>query len=376
MKAIVIGCGEMGETAIADLYEYGEFEEILVATRSPDRAQRLIDSLEGGPTRLRAAKADAGDTDMIARLMEGFDVAVNCAGPNYKYEVPVALAAIKAGVDLVDINDDYETTFEMFELNEKAKEAGIKIVLGLGASPGVNNVLVRAAANQLDEVEEIRTAWVMSGSDPGGLALAYHLLYSLSGPALTYENDEWVEVQSFVDGKERREFPDPVGPVDVYHIGHPEPITLKRTFPAARYIDDKASFVPAEVNDLIVSLGKLVREADGPLTVNGQLIDPMDFAAAYFQRRCRQMSSVDRKAALKVSVTGKKRGEQRTVNFTSSGLLSMGTGIPASIGAIMIVRGDVSGTGVMPPEECIDANDFIYEMIDRREVARLNGWID
>jgi saccharopine dehydrogenase (NAD+, L-lysine-forming) len=125
-----------------------------------------------------------------------------------------------------------------------------------------------------------------------------------------------------------------------------------------------------------VSLGKLVREADGPLTVNGQLIDPMDFAAAYFQRRCRQMSNVDRKAALKVSVTGKKRGEQRTVNFTSSGLLSMGTGIPASIGAIMIVRGDVSGTGVMPPEECIDANDFIYEMIDRREVARLNGWID
>jgi saccharopine dehydrogenase (NAD+, L-lysine-forming) len=122
MKAIVIGCGEMRETATADLYKYGAFDEILVATRSPDGAQRLIDSLEGGPTGLRAAKADAGDTDMIARLMEGFDVAVNRAGPDYKYEVPVALAAIKAGVDLVDIDDDYETTFEMFELNLRTVE--------------------------------------------------------------------------------------------------------------------------------------------------------------------------------------------------------------------------------------------------------------
>jgi len=374
-RVLVLGCGQMGEEAIPDLYMSGKFDELAVGTRSLGKALALLSRLQGRPTDIRAFALDLRHTPDLPEIMKGFDVVVNCVGPNYKYEVLVAKAAIQAGVPLVDINDDYTTTFEMFELDEAARKAGVAIILGLGASPGVNNVLVRAAANQLDEVKEIHTAWVMSGSDPGGLALSYHLLYSLSGRALTYQDGKLIEVQSFVDGRERLEFPEPVGTLDVFHIGHPESITLSRVFKGVRIADDKATFYPTIVNDWIVSLGKLAREAGGPVAVNGQEIDPWDFAAALFHKRCKSLKDVPKQGALRVEVNGRKGSKVKKFFFSSAGRIAQGTGIPASIGAQMLVEGKIEGVGVMPPEACIEPNEFLYELLSRN-IGKLNGWVE
>lgn len=374
-KVLVLGCGQMGEEAISDLYSSGKFGELAVGTRSLDKARGLLSRLHSKPTKVGAFALDLRQAPDLSEIMRGFDVVVNCVGPNYKYEVLVAKASIGAGVSLVDINDDYTTTFEMFDLDEAARKAGVAIILGLGASPGVNNVLVRAAANQLDEVEEIHTAWVMSGSDPGGLALSYHLLYSLSGRALTYQDGKLIEVQSFVDGKERLEFPEPVGAIDVFHIGHPESITLSRVFKSARVADDKATFHPAIVNDWIVSLGTMAREAGGPIRVNGQDIDPWDFAAALFHQRCEGLKNVSQQGALRVEVKGRKGNKAKKVFFSSAGRIAQGTGIPASVGAQMLVEGKVEGIGVLPPEACIEPNEFLYELLSRN-IGKLNGWVE
>ena len=109
--------------------------------------------------------------------------------------------------------------------------------------------------------------------------MSYHLLYSLSGKALTYRDGKLVEVQLFIDGKERISFPEPVGAVDVYHVGHPEPITLSRCFKEAKIVDDKATFCPPFVNDLIVNLGKMALEAKAPIKVGKTWIYAMDFDA-------------------------------------------------------------------------------------------------
>jgi len=376
MKALVLGCGEMGTSAIQDLYAYGRLKEIVIGTRRLGTAQSLVSRLKDRSTKISIQSIQVEDSAALTALMRGVDVAVNCVGPNYKYEVPIARAAIQANVNLVDINDDYETTLEMLELDAAAREAGITIVLGMGASPGVNNILVRAAANRLDEVEGIHTAWVMSGADPGGPALSYHLLYSLSHKALTFQDGRMIEVQSFKDGRERIGFPDPVGEMDVFHIGHPEPITLSRCFPGVRYVDDKATFNPPFINDLIVALGRMARESEGPLKVGKNRIDPMDFAAAYFHRKCKSLQGIPKPGGLRVKVSGTKAGRKKSVFFSSSARIAQGTGIPAAIGAIMLLRGDITQTGVSPPEACIDPNLFIYESVNRRNVAKLNGWIE
>lgn len=376
MKALVLGCGEMGESAIKDLYFYGELEELLIGLRNTKKAKKLITELTGKSTKVSTAEIHVENRATLKILMKNVDVVVNCVGPNYKYEVPIAKAAIDAKVSLVDINDDYETTFQMMGLNEAAAAAGITIILGMGASPGVNNILVRAAANQLDEVDKIHTAWVMSGADPGGLALSYHLLYSLSHKALTFQDHQLIEVQSFVDGRERIQFPEPVGEMDVFHIGHPEPITLSRCFNGVKYVDDKASFNPPFINDLIIELGKIAREADGPVKMGKLSLDPMDFAASYFHQKCKSLENVPKQGALRVKVEGKRAGKKRIVFFSSSARIAQGTGIPASIGAIMLLNDQIDKKGVCPPEECIDPNQFIYEIVNRRNVAKLNGWIE
>jgi saccharopine dehydrogenase-like NADP-dependent oxidoreductase len=264
----------------------------------------------------------------------------------------------------------------MYELDTEAKAAGILLLFGLGGCPGINNVLVRAAADQLDSVEEIHTAWVMSGADPGGRALSYHLLHSLSGPALTVMDGALVEVESFIDGREVQEFPDPVGPVEVFHVGHPEPLTLSRTFPSARTIDNKATFIPSSVNLLIRTLGELQRRGPDRIPVHGQLFAVTDVMAGYLHRYCKSLSGVPPEAALRVTVSGRTRGRDKTIGFSSVGRLASATGIPAAIGALMIARGSLKAKGALPPEACIDAQEFLYEILDRRKLADLNGWTE
>ena len=376
MKVLVLGCGEMGTSAIEDVYHYGEFDEIIVGTRNEKKAMQVLDTCKEKNVKTRAVKINVNRFTELVNLMKEADVVVNCVGPNYKYEVSIARAAIQAKVDLVDINDDYETTYEMLELDKAARHAGILIILGMGASPGVNNILVRAAADQLDKIEKIHTAWVMSGTDPGGLALSYHLLYSLSGRALTYQNGKMIEVNSFIDGKEKIEFPAPVGKMDVYHIGHPEPITLSRVFKGVQYVDDKATFNPPMINDWILYLGKMIRDAAGPVKLNSMKIDVMDFAASYLHQQCKSIKNIPHEGALRVKVEGCKNGKKRSVFFSSSARIASGTGIPAAIGAIMLARNEIDKKGVLPPEACIDPQDFIFEIVNRRNVAKLNGWIE
>jgi saccharopine dehydrogenase (NAD+, L-lysine-forming) len=366
----------MGREVVRDLFDYGDFDEILVGSRHPEKSEEFLASLNGSPTRLQPLRVDAGAPEELVPVMHRADVVVNSTGPNFRYEISVAQAAIAAGVDLVDLNDEFETTLKMFDLDGEARRAGITVVLGLGGSPGINNVLVRAATRQLSNVEEIHTAWVMSALDPGGPALCAHLIYSLSGMAPTVQDGKMMEVRSFVDGKERVDFPPPVGSMDVYHVGHPEPIMLSRSYPMARCVDDKATFNPPGINQLIIRLGDLVRRGDGPVQVGENPVDVMDFAAAFLRARCRECTDVPRDAALLIQVQGRKNGKTVKVCFSATGPLAPATGIPASIGAIMLAQGKITAKGVLQPELCIDSDDFLYEILTRRNVAKLNGWID
>jgi saccharopine dehydrogenase-like NADP-dependent oxidoreductase len=164
--------------------------------------------------------------------------------------------------------------------------------------------------------------------------------------------------------------------MDVFHVGHPEPLTLRRSFPSARVVDDKATFAPPAVNGMILRLGALAREAPGTLDVEGQHVDPMDFCAAYLRAWCKSLPGVRREGALRVQVKGRKGERTLAVSFSSAGLLATGTGIPAAIGVILLLEGRVTARGVLPPEDCLDPNEFLYELFHRRNAGKLNGWVD
>jgi saccharopine dehydrogenase (NAD+, L-lysine-forming) len=101
----------------------------------------------------------------------------------------------------------------------------------------------------------------------------------------------------------------------------------------------------------------------------------MDYAASRLLERCASVE-VPREGALRVWLEGRRGGKRRRVLFSSAGLLGHGTGIPAAVGATMLARGVIEARGVRAPEECIEPNDFLYELFSRRQVATLHGWVE
>jgi saccharopine dehydrogenase-like NADP-dependent oxidoreductase len=376
MKVLVLGCGEMAQVAITDLVRNGIFTRLTVGSRHPARAEAFLGTLPVSATRLAAVPIDLHDHAALVALMRGHDVVCNLAGPNYRNAVPAARAAIGAGVPLVDVSDDWEATLEILALHGEAVRAGVTIIVGLGASPGVTNVLARYGADRLDRVEEVHTSWIMRGSDAGGPALAAHLLYSLPHRAFVFEHGAMREVRPFEDGRETIVYPE-LGPVEVMHIGHPEPFTLSRHIEGVQYADDKATFLPVEINRMLVELGPLARSRH-PVVLDDRAVDPMDFAAAWLHQTCKRMTDVPTTGALRTELRGERAGKPVRVVYAAAGRIGIGTGIPCAIGAQLIVARVVTRHGVFPPEAkgVIDPERFLQAVSVRNIGGVTEEWFD
>ena len=123
------------------------------------------------------------------------DVVINTVGPFFKFGPPVLEAAIECGCHYLDINDDWEPTVEMLKYNDDASNKGVTAILGMGASPGLTNMLGAAALKELDEVETLFTGWTMDGATPekessqsGVNAAMVHAVHQMTGTVRIQEN--------------------------------------------------------------------------------------------------------------------------------------------------------------------------------------------
>ena len=369
MKVLALGCGEMGKVAIKDLVEYGDFDEVVVGDINLRKTEDFVKKLKSEKTKVSAKFVDITDNEKLVNLMSHFDVVLSCVGPFYKFALPVVNATIQARVDLVDICDDYDSTSKVLELDSAAKDAGITVISGLGVSPGATNILAKAAAEMLDEPEEIHIALLMGAPDLGGVAEISHRFHSMYGKVPTFQNGKFIEVRAFVDGKETVEFPKPFGKFEVFHIGHPEPITISRYMKKVKYVDTKCALNPPSVKDVILSLGDMGFSSEEPLDVKGASVTPLDFAAAFVYKLSSQIKDVPKLGAMRVEVRGMKSGKKTGIIFASTGKMNEGTGIPVSIGAQMLAKGKIKDKGVFAPEGCIDPSEFITEFMKREPEA-------
>jgi saccharopine dehydrogenase (NAD+, L-lysine-forming) len=200
--------------------------------------------------------------------------------------------------------------------------------------------------------------------------LAEHLLYSLPQRAFVFEEGEIREVCPFEDGKETLIYPE-LGPVEVMHIGHPEPLTLARYVEGIRYADDKATFLPVEVNRMIVELGRIARSPHAVI-VEGQRIAPMAFAARFLYEAGKRMHDVLPTGALRTEVRGQRDGRPVRLVYAAAGRIAVGTGIPCAIGAQLVAAGSVRRRGVYPPEAkgVLDPELFL-QAIELRNVGTI-----
>ncbi|MCP4224171.1 MAG: saccharopine dehydrogenase [Actinomycetia bacterium] len=233
------GAGGMGSVAVARAAAFDDVGELVVADLDLVAAESVVARCAGSAkTRLRAASVDATDPGALASLLGDADVVLNTTGPFYRLGVSVLRGAIESDCHYIDICDDWEPTLEMLALHEKAEARGILAVIGMGASPGLSNLMARIACERLERVDDLYTAWPVdagnevdeetledsAGTSGGVSAALLHWMQQISGQIEVVERGELVSRRPVVPV--RLDFPG-VGTGTAYTVGHPEPITLR-----------------------------------------------------------------------------------------------------------------------------------------------------
>lgn len=155
------------------------------------------------------------------------------------------------------------------------------------------------------------------------------------GEVPTYQNGKFIKVRALVDGREELEFPEPVGKQVVYHVGHPEPITLSRYIDGVEYVDNKGMVFPPSIRDSILKMGDMGLLSQESIDMGDVSVRPVDFAAAFlFEKVLETDTSVE--PALRVEVDGKEDGKTTRYIFSGVGETAEATSIPASVGAQMV----------------------------------------
>ncbi|TXT62416.1 MAG: Saccharopine dehydrogenase [Promethearchaeota archaeon] len=386
-KVIVLGgCGVVGSVVVEMLSKTPDFSEVFIGDIDLKKAQALAQSLD---TKVKAIRVDANDKNSISNAIKGMDMVVNCIGPYYKYEKPILEVVIEAKINYVDVCDDTGATYDALELDNAAKDAGITVLIGMGSSPGITNVLAAYAANDLlEECNSIDMYHIHGGEPNEGPAVIGHRFYCMANPIPMFLNGEAQQIDPKDSAKyvEQVEFINLSGEHTVYPYPHPEPITIPMYIDGLTRVTNKGSVLPEKYYDLTRKIHEIGLDSKEPIVVKDnegytRKILPYDFSIQYLiQQREKLLEETnfgDPKGCVKIVVKGKKKRtkEPRTYVFSlvseGSGKgkgLGEGTGIPAAFGTILLQRGKIDKKGVIPPEACVNAMDFIQLMKELLEI--------
>jgi saccharopine dehydrogenase (NAD+, L-lysine-forming) len=364
MQAFVLGgTGGMGQGVARDLIKQEQIKKVILGDINvdPNRVQEKLRA--SGKISLR--KIDVNDHQGLVSAIKEADVVINCAGPFYKTAVAVAKAAVEAKVNYIDICDDYEAAEILFasEIDGAAKKAGITVLTGMGSDPGTNNVIVKWYANQLDRVDEIALFWVVSIAELSGAAWD-HSLHMTIGKIPQYLDGKLEYVEGGT-GEETAEFLEPLGTCQVRYVGHPQPLTIPRYIKGVRNVVIKGALIPSWVDQLIREQRETGFLSKEPVEVKGTKIIPYDLTLRLWGSIPENRDKGPFSSGLKVIVKGERKGKQVTYTADIVGRMAPGTGLPASIAALMLDAGDVTVKGVVAPEGCIDPKKFLAALVQR-----------
>lgn len=372
MRTIVLGgCGEMGSEVTRDLARTSDFDEIVIADVNLAKAQALAQDLGAG--RVRAEAADARDENALADLFRGFDVVANCT--SYHFGLTATRAAIRAGVNYLDLGGLYNTPKQLM-LDDEARRAGITICLGCGATPGVTNLLARQGADRMDKVESVQIAFASFRAIAPSPGLLDTVLdeFSPESTRFYWRDGEFVETPAF-SGAQLVNFAEPVGAIEVYYVPHSETHTLPRFLgKSIRSVDVRGTW-RREIMTALRVFSEFRLTANQEVVIDSRAINTKAFIRAHVLEYAAGIGGDGEWAfLLNVRVEGERNGRPMQVEYTTShppraewgtAATARMTGVPASIGAQKLARGEASRTGVIAPEVCFEPAPFFIELEKR-----------
>lgn len=364
------GAGAVGSIVVKALALDDSFDQVVIADWNVEAAGKLASALSDSVT---AVHVDASDGASVGTVVRGSDVVVNCVGPFYKTVSTVLGAVLEEGIDYVDVCDDVDVTDDVLDMHPIAKEKGVTALIGMGASPGVTNLLARMACEgMLDETDSIDIFHAHGGEPVEGAGVIGHRFHCMTVDIPMYLDGELKYVKYFEpDGIAMRQtfdFPILGDGIELYPYPHPEQITIPR-YMKLKQVTNKGTVLPPQYYELTRDICALGLHGKEPIDVGGTPVIPQDFSTAYIlrerERILQETQFGQQRGCCSVVAKGRKAGKALEIRFhmaSESQALGEGTGLPAAIGAMLMLAGKVSGPGVFPPEACVTPLEFLSKV--------------
>ncbi len=361
------GAGDMGSAAVRDLVFSG-VERVIIGDFNKVATEKLVERVKGGDTEVEGTYVNVNDKKNLIDAIVQSDLVINTVGPFYKYENTVVDATMEAGKDYVDICDDHDATLRVVEREKEIAKGKSRILIGMGWTPGITNVLARAGYDSLEATTDINIGWSGSAADASGIAVISHVFHAVTGEVPMYLDGklEYVPARQF---KREIDFPEPISRLETYFVGHPEPITIPRYLKGVNNVTLRGALIPDWQNHLVSQFADIGLTEDKVVKVGNIEVSSRDFLASFVHQTMEQFKSGGVEVSgFWVEVIGQKDGKKTTIEFSGADKMQKLTGWSASIGAQDISRNKNLRPGLYAPEGAIDPSFFIAEL-KRRNIS-------
>jgi saccharopine dehydrogenase (NAD+, L-lysine-forming) len=382
-KALIIGAGGVASVVVHKCCQNSAvFEEICIASRTLSKCDALKAQVEakGYKTKVSTAQVDADHTDEVIALINQFhpDIVINVALPYQDLTIMEACLATK--VDYLDTANYEPKDTAKFEYSwqwayrERFEKAGITAVLGCGFDPGVTGVFsAYALKHYFDEIHTIDILDANAGDHGYPFATNFNPeinIREVTANGSYYENGSFHETEP-LEIKRVYNFPE-IGPKDMYLLHHEEMESLAINIPGVKRIRFFMTFSERYLTHLRV-LQNVGMTSIEPINYEGHQIVPLQFLKAVLPDPASLGPRTKGKTNIGCIYTGIKDGKEvryyvynvcdheECYREVGSQAISYTTGVPAMIGAMMVLQGKWKKPGVYNVEE-FDPDPFMEEL--------------
>lgn len=390
-RLLIIGCGGVAGVAIHKCCQNSEvFTEICIASRTKSKCDALKEKLEGTTkTVITTARVDADNKDELVELINAYkpQAVLNLALP-YQ-DLTIMDACLETKVDYIDTANyepeditepEWKAAYEnrcmelgftayfdysyQWAYKDKFEKAGITALLGTGFDPGVTSVFTAyALKHYFDEIHYIDILDCNGGDHGYPFATNFNPeinLREVSANGSYWENGKWIETKP-MEIKREYNF-DGVGQKDMYLLHHEEIESLAKNIPNVKRIRFFMTFGQSYLTHMqcLENVGMLSTQ---PVMYEGREIVPIQFLKQLLPDPASLGPRTKGKTNIGCIFTGIKDGKKKTIYIynmcdhqecykeVGSQAVSYTTGVPAMIGASLVLTGQWKKPGVFNVEE-------------------------
>lgn len=380
------GAGFMGAGIVRDLVSdraIVDITKIRVCDAARDKMEALKEEL--GDARLELVDLNVTDPAALNAAIAGADICINCVPTLLGFQMAIFEEALAAKVPYIDLGGLGTFTVKQLAEHDRFKAAGVTAVIGVGADPGMSNVICRAVADELDEIDKINLYWAaeLVGDENPVLVPPYSVSTVLAEYA--HESTQFYDGKHVtcppMSGSEFLDLPEPWGRCEFMHSPHSEQLTV----PLADGIKEKGIkefswklHLPHREHEAWVGLVKAgFGDFNDPVDVGGVKVRPLDVLNKVIERNIKKNAAkIPAQDSHEIHFAigkGRKNGVETTVTVEVvvkpdamyAPYVDACTSMNGSIAAQLILA-NPKRPGVWAPEEYFDVAAYFKELEKRK----------